>query len=136
LAQPETIAQCQLTTWLEQVRQLQAAAIAANPDGTHLRQRFLAIQQKAQQHILTLSPPAADAAGTPGVVAFQTELSRTLRLVAVDIQFLAMARQSLKSQARQGQLRDRLTQLLNQGQGLLQALGTESDALNQPGDSE
>lgn len=117
------------------MRQLQETAIAANPDGANLRQRFLTLQQQAQQQILTL-PPQAATAGTPGVVAFQTEISRTLRLIAIDIQFLAMARQSLKYQARQGQLRDRLTQLLNQGQGLLQALGSKSDQPHQPGNAE
>ena len=50
MAQQEKIAQCGwVINWLEQVRQLQETAIAANPDGANLRQRFLTLQQQAQQ---------------------------------------------------------------------------------------
>lgn len=120
--------QDQVTTWLNQVRQLQSVAIAPNPEGIELRRCFGLVQQLAQQQILTLQPIVTPQARSFSPVAFQTEISRTLRLVAIDIQFLAMARQSLKRQARQEQLSDRLIQLLHQGQGLLQALaGEEQD---------
>lgn len=130
--------QDQVMAWLNQVRQLQAVAIAPDPQGAELRQCFAAVQQLAQQQVLTLQSIAPAPARAFSPVAFQTEISRTLRLVAIDIQFLAMARQSAKHQARQAQLGDRLTQLLNQGQGLLQALagGEQHEPQDRPEDTE
>ncbi|MDA0265776.1 MAG: heterocyst frequency control protein PatD [Cyanobacteria bacterium] len=122
MCKDNTMAHGAVVAWLNQVRQLQAAVIATHPDGGDLQQRFAEVQHQAQQQILGLSPVASPRSEAFSPVAFQTEISRTLRLVAIDIQFLAMARQSVKRQARQAQLRDRLTQLLNQGQGLLQTL--------------
>jgi hypothetical protein len=126
--------------WLKQVCLLQETATEPDPEGAELRQRFAVVQQLAQQKILALQPVATPQADAFSPVAFQTEISRTLRLVAIDIQFLAMARQSLKRQARQEQLCDRLTQLLNQGQGLLQVLNGPPQEIDReqqtPEDSE
>ncbi|NJN21871.1 MAG: heterocyst frequency control protein PatD [Leptolyngbya sp. RL_3_1] len=126
--------------WLNQVQRLQAIATAPNPEGAELRQRLAAVQQLAQQQILTLQAAVPPPGGGFSPVAFQTEISRTLRLVAIDIQFLAMTRQAAKHQARQAQLGDRLTQLLNQGQGLLQVLNGPPQEIDReqqtPEDSE
>ncbi len=122
LAEGDSIGpQDQVMVWLAQVRQLQAVAIAPNPEGGELRQHFAVVQNSAQP-LLSLQPMVSPQAGGFSPVAFQTEISRTLRLVAIDVQFLAMARQSLTRQARQQQLGDRLQQLLNQGQGLHESL--------------
>lgn len=123
-------------TFLDQVQQLQEAATQANPDGRSLQTQFLTLQQTAQQGVLQLTlssapeTPATDRGAAASVsaptqstgeslVGYQTEISRALRLLGMDITFLQSARQPQTQQKRQAQIRDRLERLRYYGQGIL-----------------
>ena len=132
MAQTSEAAQALVQQFTTQVQQLLQAIAQANPDGRSLHQQFLHLQQTAQQGILQLSleippmPPdavsAPDAPGDESLVGYQTEISRGLRLLAMDITFLQSARQPLTQQKRQAQMRDRLQRLLSYGHQVLALL--------------
>jgi hypothetical protein len=128
--------------FIAQVQQLQQAATQANPDGRSLQQQFLTLQQTAQQGVLQLalsSEPETDPTDTgaaamvsaptqstgESLVGYQTEISRALRLLGMDITFLQSARQPQTQQKRQAQIRDRLERLQYYGQGILGQVSPE-----------
>jgi hypothetical protein len=124
--------------FIQQVQDLQRMVTQANPDGRSLQAQFLTLQQTAQQGLLTLPPPdpdpAVDRTGNPSqvggegggesLVGYQTEISRALRLLAMDITFLQSARQAPTQQKRQGQIRDRLSRLQVYGERVRELLAT------------
>ena len=146
MADPGVDGRDPVQTFLDQVQQLQGAATLANPDGRSLQQQFLTLQQTAQQGVLQLAispepqPPATEAGApesvtapaqtptpSPGesLVGYQTEISRALRLLAMDITFLRSARQPQTQQKRQAQIRDRLERLRYYGQGILGLISSQ-----------
>lgn len=101
-----------------QLGQLDSMISQANPDATALQQYFLMVQQHFQAGILgiteTLTETLADAAQP-----FLVEMNRAFRLLGMDIAFLQTARNPLTRQQRQKQMRDRICQLQNFCQGLM-----------------
>ncbi|WP_198806858.1 heterocyst frequency control protein PatD [Leptolyngbya sp. BL0902] len=97
----------------------------ANPNPRDLQGHFLTVQQLFQQQILPLGTD--DAPNGPNLQPVLTEMSRTLRLIAMDVAFLQTARQPHTRHQRQHQMLTKLTQLeafttnlqqtLSQGQG-------------------
>ncbi|WP_008316698.1 heterocyst frequency control protein PatD [Leptolyngbya sp. PCC 6406] len=115
-----------VTTFMDQVQRLRQTATQPNPDGRSLQEQFLALQQSAQQGILQMTPRHQEGLPPQSVVAYQTEISRALRLLGMDITFMQAARQSLTGQKRQAQMGDRLERLLNYGEGLLASLSDDA----------
>ncbi|MBD2258744.1 heterocyst frequency control protein PatD [Pseudanabaena sp. FACHB-2040] len=86
----------------------------ANPDSLSLQQHFLAVQEQFQGQLKGSEGDLAELAQP-----ILLEMSRTLRLLGMDIAFLQTARQSVTLQQRQKQMCDRIAQLQNFCQGLL-----------------
>ncbi|MBD0335696.1 MAG: heterocyst frequency control protein PatD [Cyanobacteria bacterium Co-bin13] len=86
----------------------------ANPDTLSLQQHFLEVQQQFQGQVKGIEGDLAESAQP-----ILLEMSRTLRLLGMDIAFLQTARQSVTLQQRQKQMCDRIDQLQNFCQGLL-----------------
>lgn len=109
---PET-----LRSHLQTLRHL---ASAPQPDGRRLQEQFLLAQQHFQHQILPLgdSYPTAQ----PAI----TEMNRTFRLLGMDVAFLQAARQSITAQQRQGQMLEKLEQLLGFCDALDQAINGDS----------
>lgn len=85
---------------------LATLARAPQPDGRRLQAQFLLTQQFFQHQILPLGELQ------PAVQPVITEMNRSLRLLAMDVAFLQAARQSITAQQRQGQMIEKLDQLL------------------------
>lgn len=126
-----------LEHFLAQIQSLQQAVAAGSTPGSTLQGQFLALQQLAQQGVLQLTPePARPPAGASAagesvagesvagdsIVAYQTEISRTLRLLGMDVTFLQAARQPQTRLQRQRQMGDRLTRLQRHSEGMLTVL--------------
>ncbi len=91
--------------------QLQQTAAGAQLDAPRLRQSFLLTQQFFQQQIVSLDAGDLEPALEPRVRSYQTEMSKQLRLLGMDVIFLQAARQPGTVQERQMQLRDRIQTL-------------------------
>ncbi len=120
-----------VTTFMAQVQRLRQTATQANPDGRSLQEQFLALQQSAQQGLLQMTSPQQEGLAPQSVVAYQTEISRALRLLGMDITFMQAARQSLTQQKRQSQMSDRLDRLLIYGEGLLAFLPDDTSSTDE-----
>ncbi|MFZ4639332.1 MAG: heterocyst frequency control protein PatD [Nodosilinea sp.] len=102
----------------EQLTELRSLVLLANPDRTVLQDRFLQLQQQFLAQVLPLAEGNGEA-----VQSVLTEISRTLRLVAVDMAFLQTSRQPGTTQQRQRQIDERLEQLANWLEYLIQKSG-------------
>ncbi|NJL87784.1 MAG: heterocyst frequency control protein PatD [Leptolyngbyaceae cyanobacterium SM1_1_3] len=108
-----------LTHFQAELQQLIAQTAQSNPEFQQLQASFLQLQQRFQQQILLLPDDALRAEEQTQLQAYQTEMNRLMRLLAVDISFLQTARQSVKQQQRQAQIQQRLSGLLQFCQALL-----------------
>jgi hypothetical protein len=113
--------------FVTQVGQLQTAATQANPDGRSLQSIFLSLQQAAQQGLLAFTGEGLSASDRAQLLSHQTEISRALRLLGIDISFLQAARQAITTQKRQAQMGDRLEQLIGHGEGIVAILQGAAD---------
>ncbi|MDB9525072.1 heterocyst frequency control protein PatD [Oscillatoria sp. CS-180] len=115
-----------LAAFIAALTNLQTEVSKSTLDGRSLQQQFLATQQLYQQQLLptlALSPSAA------ALVGYQTEISRALRLLGMDVAFLQSAKNALTQQKRQVQMQERLKTLLDFGRGLQDAfISSESDS--------
>jgi len=112
---------CQRYQELKQaLDQLQQTAVGAQLDAPRLRQSFLKAQQFFQQQVVTLDAGDLEPDDEPRVRSYQTEMSKQLRLLEMDIMFFQAARQSGTVQQRQVQLSDRLQILISYCDALLQ----------------
>lgn len=91
---------------------LQTLTNQAHPDIIVLQTTFLEAQQLFQLQILSFNLEELPPAIASRLQSLQTELSKQLRLLAMDISFLQSARQSITAQKRQAQMRDRIDLLL------------------------
>lgn len=101
------------------LEQLQAAA-GAQLDAPRLQQNFLEVQQFFQQQIVTLDADDLALDSEPRVRSYQTEMSKQLRLVEMDVMFVQAARQQETHQQRQVQLSNRIQTLISYCDALLQ----------------
>ncbi|MGF1459379.1 MAG: heterocyst frequency control protein PatD [Leptolyngbyaceae cyanobacterium] len=108
-----------LSTFIQQLTTLQSSTCQANLDSTALQEQFLSVQQLYQQQLL---PTLLASTSAEGLVTYQTEISRALRLLGMDVAFLQSARNTLTIQKRQTQMQQRLKSLLEFCQGLRAAL--------------
>lgn len=102
------------------LEQLQQTAASSQLDAPKLRQSFLLTQQFFQQQIVSLDAGDLEPADEPRVRSYQTEMSKQLRLVGMDVIFLQAARQSRTVQERQMQLCDRIVSLQRYCDAILQ----------------
>ncbi|MCC5657381.1 heterocyst frequency control protein PatD [Nostoc sp. XA010] len=100
-----------LVTLLEQLRSDAATTQIVSPE---LRQRVASLQQFFREQIV----PLADE--NSRVQSYQTEISKQLRLLAIDVMFLQGARQASTAQTRLQTISDRLTTLIQYCDAILQ----------------
>lgn len=108
-----------LAKFVNRLEMLQSSAQGANLNGRSLQQQFLQAQQFYQTQLLPtlLASPSAE-----GLMAYQTEMNRTLRLLGMDVSFLQSAKNSITMQKRQAQMLERLKTLLEFCRGLQGAM--------------
>lgn len=102
------------------LEQLQQTVGGADLDARGLRQSFLEAQQFFQQQIVSLDAGDLDQADEPRVRSYQTEMSKQLQLLGMDVMFLQAARQPLTAACRQQQLSHRIQTLISYCDALLQ----------------
>ncbi|MEH2253824.1 heterocyst frequency control protein PatD [Nostoc sp.] len=100
-----------LVTLLEQLRSDATTTQIVAPE---LRQRVTSLQQLFGQQIV----PLADEDSR--VQSYQTEMSKQLRLLEIDVMFLQGARQASTAQTRLQTISDRLTTLIQYCDAILQ----------------
>lgn len=93
------------------LQDLRSQVIQSQPDVRSLQATFLDLQQYFQTTLLPTDYPDLDDLAESKLVSYQTEISKELRLLGMDIMFLQSARQAMKIQQRQAQMRDRLDRL-------------------------
>ncbi|MBD2465046.1 heterocyst frequency control protein PatD [Oscillatoria sp. FACHB-1407] len=97
------------------LQQLQASITVENPDLKGFRAMLQTAKTQFQQQILTLDPEQLeeeDSAIALRLQSIQTEISKQLRLLDMDLLFLQTARQPATVQQRYVQIGDRLTTLI------------------------
>lgn len=100
--------QCYLK-FSEVLQQLQRADTPI--DASKLYQKFLEAQQIFQQQILSLDASDLNQNTQSRIRSYQTEISKQLRLVEMDIRFLQAAKAEATATTRQLQISDRLKTL-------------------------
>jgi hypothetical protein len=102
------------------LEQLQQTAAGVQLDTPRLRQNFLETQQFFQQQIVSLDTGDLEPDSQPRVCSYQTEMSKQLRLLGMDVMFLQAARLPQTTIARHLQLSDRIQTLISYCDALLQ----------------
>lgn len=102
------------------LEQLQQTASGAIVDVPKLRQSFLKAQQFFQQQIINLDADDLEPDIQPQVQSYQTEISKQLRLLGMDVMFLQAARQPGTAQERQSQILHRIQTLHSYCNAILQ----------------
>lgn len=92
---------------------LQQAAAGAKPDAPSLRQSVLNAQQFFQQQIVSLDDTDLEPGDESRVRSYQTEISKQLQLLGMDVMFLQAARQPQTATVRQNQIHLRLQTLIS-----------------------
>ncbi len=109
---------------LEQMQQTAAGAQVDAPglqlSLLGLRQSILTTQQFFQQQVVSLDAGDLEPADEPRVRSYQTEMSKQLRLLAMDVMLCLAARQPETAIGRQLQLRDRIQTLISYCDAILQ----------------
>lgn len=101
---------------LEQLQKTAASSLATSS----LRQSFLVTQQFFQQQIVSLDPCDLEPALEARVRSYQTEMSKQLQLLGMDVTFLQAARQPTTAKSRQMQLEQRIQTLISYCDSLLE----------------
>jgi hypothetical protein len=94
--------------------QLRSDLTATTPDITLIRQRVSQLQQLFQREIVPLATEDSKEQ------SYQTEMSKQLRLLEIDVMFFQGARQAATAQVRLQTIGDRLTTLLQYCHAILQ----------------
>lgn len=115
---PDIHRQC-YQKFLEVLEQLQTAA-GKQSDTLKLRHTFLEAQQFFQQQVISLDAGELDLDDEPRVRSYQTEISKQMQLLGMDVMFLQAARQQETATARQIQLGDRLKTVISYCDAILQ----------------
>ncbi len=85
-----------------------------------LRQRLASLQQFYQQQILPLANQDTESQHQGQLQSFNTEISKQLRLLELDVTFFQGARQATTAQARLQNIENRIITLLRYCQGVLE----------------
>jgi len=103
----------------ELLKGLQQTAIASEVETPKLRQDVLVAQQYFQQQIASLARQEIHPTVESRVRSLQTEISKQLNLLNMDVTFLQAARQPQTLQTRQQQITQRLQTLLSYCEAIL-----------------
>lgn len=95
-----------------QLEQLRSGTIANQLNASQLRQYTTSLRQFFQQQIIPLADEAADSPTQRRVQSYQTEMSKQLRLLEVDVMFLQAARQPSTANVRVDAIVNRLDTLI------------------------
>lgn len=95
------------------LEQMELSAAANQLDAQKLRQSFLTLQQFFQQQIVSLDSSDLDSSDAPRVRSYQTEISKQLNLLGVDVMFFQAARQPQTAQTRLMQINKRLQTIIS-----------------------
>lgn len=107
----------ELVTFLEQLRR----QITITPvNAPELRKGVSLLQQVFQQQIVPLDD------GNSRVQSYQTEISKQLRLLEIDVMFFQGSRQASTAQDRLQTIGDRLTTLIQYCEAILQQTAEET----------
>jgi hypothetical protein len=99
-------------TFRQALQGLRTQATVAQPDGLMLQSAFLEAQQFFQRQLINFDFEELPPADEVRVRSLHTEISKYLRLLGMDVTFLQAARQTVTTQQRQAQIRDRVERLL------------------------
>ena len=111
--------QCYLK-FKQALEQLQQTVAGTHLDALRLRQGFQTAQQFFQQQVVSLDAGDLEPDSEARVLSYQTEMSKQLRLLGLDVIFLQAARQPETALCRQQQMSDRLKTLIGYCDALLQ----------------
>ena len=88
--------------------------------GGEVRQSVQKAQQFFQQKLLTIDPSDLSPAQEAQIRAYQTEISKQLQLLGMDVRFLQAARAQATATNRQTQLKSRIETLLSYCKAILE----------------
>lgn len=106
--------------FVEVLTRLQQSLVAPQLDAKQVRETFLAAQQFFQQQILPLDTNDLEPSLQPKVRSLQTEMSKQLQLVGMDLMYLQAARQQKTAIARIQQISNRLRTIISYCNTLLE----------------
>ena len=115
---PDLYYQCYLKL-SQLLKGIQQAAIAPEMETPKLRQDVLAAQQYFQRQIASLDSQDIDPAVESKMRSLQTEISKQLNLLCMDVTFLQAARQPQTLQTRKQQITQRLQTLMSYCEAVL-----------------
>lgn len=115
----------QYQTFERALQRLKGETTRPHPDCTTLQSDFLDVQQLFQLRISSLNLEVLDPAIAARLQSVHTEIHKQLRLLGMDVAFLQAARQSITTQQRQAQMRDRLHIILQFCNGILATVEPE-----------
>lgn len=101
------------------LKQLHSDVITTKVDVSQLRQSVTSLQQFFQQQIVPLVNDT-DSIDEGRLQSYQTEISKQLRLLEIDVIFLQGARQASTARHRLDAIGDRLTTLIEYSNAILQ----------------
>ncbi|SRR5579883_1122194 len=110
------------TTLLEQLR---SELIANQLDTPQLRKYTTSLQQFFQQQVVPLAEEVTDSATQRHVQSYQTEMSKQMRLLEIDVMFFQAARQASTMQVRVDALLNRLGILIDYCNAIVQPQGDQ-----------
>lgn len=102
------------------LQQLRDYTTSTELNAPGLRQRVASLQQMFQQQIVPLADEDAQTPYNSREQSYQTEMSKQLRLLELDVMFFQGARQPATAQARLQTISDRLTTLVQYCEAILQ----------------
>ncbi|MDJ0676387.1 MAG: heterocyst frequency control protein PatD [Calothrix sp. MO_167.B42] len=94
------------------LEELRNYTISAQADAPQIQQRMMFLRKFYQQQILTLAPEDTESQNRGQINSYQTEISKQLRLLEMDMIFLQGAKQTTTVQTRLQAISDRLNILI------------------------
>jgi len=102
------------------LKQLHSDVTTSEVDATELRQRMTSLQEFFQQQIVPLVGKDTDSIDEGRLQSYQTEMSKQVRLLEIDVLFFQGARQASTAKSRLDAIGDRLTTLIEYCNAILQ----------------
>ncbi|NMG18229.1 heterocyst frequency control protein PatD [Brasilonema bromeliae] len=102
------------------LKQLHSDVMTTKVDASEVAQRVRSLQQFFQQQIVPLVNLDTDSNDESRLQSNQTEMSKQLRLLEIDVMFFQGARQASTAKSRLDAIGDRLTTLINYCNAILQ----------------
>ncbi|MDJ0734470.1 MAG: heterocyst frequency control protein PatD [Nostocaceae cyanobacterium] len=117
-----SVTQQKYQTFATSLEALREYTTTAGVDAPKLRQRAASLQEFYQQQILPLANQDTESQNQGRILSLQTEISKQLRLLELDVTFFAGARVATTAQARLQTIENRITTLLRYCNAILENL--------------